>query len=147
MRRPSRAPTLRGFRALPWPPAASNTTLAVVATDAELTKSECTRIAGAGHDGMARAISPIHTYTDGDVVFTLATGARPVPDGADATASSARPPTRFTQLTPIIAAAADVVTRAIVHAVLAATLRRDDDAATPTSCRRPCVDSRESEDS
>ena len=44
-----------------------------------LTKAECTRLAGAGHDGMARAISPIHTYTDGDVVFTLATGVHECP--------------------------------------------------------------------
>ena len=92
----------------------------MVATDAELTKPECTRVAGAGHDGMARAISPIHTYTDGDVVFTLATGALPVP--AAPTDGFIRPAVaRFTQLAPIIAAAADVVARAVVHAVLAAT--------------------------
>jgi putative pantetheine hydrolase len=69
---------------------------------------------------MARAISPIHTYTDGDVVFTLATGDRPVPpapsDGFIRPAVA-----RFTQLAPIIAASADVVARAIVHATLAAT--------------------------
>ena len=51
-----------------------NTTLAVIATDAALAKHECTRLAGSGHDGMARAIDPIHTYVDGDVVFALATG-------------------------------------------------------------------------
>lgn len=119
LRRPSRT-DVRAFRALPWPPSASNTTLAVVATDADLTKPECGRVAGAGHDGMARAISPIHTYTDGDVVFTLATGDRPVPpapsDGFIRPAVA-----RFTQLAPIIAAAADAVARAVVHATLAAT--------------------------
>ena len=119
LRRPSRA-DLRSFRALPWPPSASNTTLAVVATDADLTKPECGRVAGAGHDGMARAISPIHTYTDGDVVFTLATGDRPVPPAPSD--GFIRPAvTRFTQLAPIISAAADVVARAVVHATLAAT--------------------------
>jgi putative pantetheine hydrolase len=119
LRKPSRA-DLAAFLALPWPPTASNTTLAVVATDAELTKPECGRVAGAGHDGMARGISPIHTYTDGDVVFTLATGALPVP--AAPTDGFIRPAVaRYTQLAPIIAAAADVVARAVVHAVLHAT--------------------------
>ena len=82
LRRPVAGATCAAFRALPWPPSASNTTLAVVATDADLTKPECGRVAGAGHDGMARAISPIHTYTDGDVVFTLATGRPPGAAGA-----------------------------------------------------------------
>jgi putative pantetheine hydrolase len=122
LRRPTRA-DVRAFRELPWPPRPdepSNTTLAVVATDADLTKAELTRVAGAGHDGMARAIDPIHTYTDGDVVFTLSTGASPVPDAP--TDGFIRPAVaRFTQLAPIIAAAADVVARAVVHATLRAT--------------------------
>ena len=50
-----------------------NTTLAVIATDAALTKHECTRMAVSGQDGLARAIDPVHQYVDGDVVFTLAT--------------------------------------------------------------------------
>ena len=122
LRRPSRA-DLRAFRELPWPPRGpepSNTTLAVVATDADLTKAELTRVAGAGHDGMARAIDPIHTYTDGDVVFTLSTRARPVPEAPSD--GFIRPAVaRFTQLAPIIVAAADVVARAVVHATLRAT--------------------------
>ena len=109
---------------------ALNTTLAVVATDAALSKSELTRMAGCGHDGMARAIDPIHQYVDGDVVFALATGEREVPrarqpfeDPAGEQPSGAVRPwsPRPLDLTPIFAAAADVVTRAIVHAVLAAT--------------------------
>jgi putative pantetheine hydrolase len=122
LQRPSRA-DLQAFLALPWPPRPeqpSNTTLAVVATDADLTKAELTRVAGAGHDGMARAIDPIHTYTDGDVVFTLATGASPVPD-APAEGFIRPAVARFTQLSPIIAAAADAVARAVVHATLHAT--------------------------
>ena len=51
------------------------TTLAVVATDATLTKAQCAKVSGIGHDGMARAIRPVHTMFDGDTVFTLATGA------------------------------------------------------------------------
>ncbi len=52
-----------------------NTTIAVVATDAELTPAQCRRLAIMAADGMSRAIRPIHTPFDGDVVFTLATGA------------------------------------------------------------------------
>ncbi|MFH5925875.1 P1 family peptidase [Roseomonas xinghualingensis] len=50
------------------------TTLGVVATDAMLTKAQCQRLAGSAHDGLARTIDPIHTMSDGDTIFTLATG-------------------------------------------------------------------------
>jgi L-aminopeptidase/D-esterase-like protein len=82
------------------------TTLAVVATDATLDKAGCGRLAAMGHDGLARALAPVHTAVDGDTVFGLATGARPVADVAG--------------LMVLHAAAADVVSRAVVHAVLAA---------------------------
>ena len=101
-----------------------NTVLVVVATDARMEKHECTRMAGAAHDGMARAVSPVHQYVDGDVAFALATGAREVPDESNdgvIRPGSSRPG----QLGTIFAAAADVVTRAIVHATLAATSARD----------------------
>ena len=55
------------------------TTLAIVVTDLALTKAECTRLATVGHDGLARAIDPVHTMFDGDTVFGLATGTRGVP--------------------------------------------------------------------
>ncbi|GBL21918.1 uncharacterized aminopeptidase Mb1368, partial [Acidimicrobiaceae bacterium] len=45
----------------------------IIATDVRLAKHECARIAASGHDGMARSISPIHLYTDGDTVFALST--------------------------------------------------------------------------
>ncbi len=51
-----------------------NTTIAIVATDAPLTKAQCHRLAVAAHDGMARAIVPSHTPFDGDLVFTASTG-------------------------------------------------------------------------
>ncbi|MGE0564607.1 MAG: P1 family peptidase [Pseudolabrys sp.] len=57
-----------------------NTTLAVVATDAQLTKAQCQRLAVMAQDGMARAIFPVHTPLDGDVVFAAATGAKPLAD-------------------------------------------------------------------
>lgn len=62
----------------------ANTTIAIVATDAPLTKAQCQRVAVAAHDGMARAIVPSHTPYDGDLVFALSTGdaASPVDDAA-----------------------------------------------------------------
>ncbi|PVA09643.1 peptidase T4 [Pelagivirga sediminicola] len=53
-----------------------STTIAIVATDAALDQSQCTRMATAAHDGMARALLPSHTPMDGDLVFAASTGAR-----------------------------------------------------------------------
>lgn len=53
---------------------AENTTLAVVATNAMLTKAQAQRLAAAAHDGMARAIRPAHTMYDGDTAFALSIG-------------------------------------------------------------------------
>ena len=53
--------------------AGANTTLVVVATNAQLTKTEATKVAQMTHDGLARALAPAHTSFDGDIVFTLAT--------------------------------------------------------------------------
>jgi L-aminopeptidase/D-esterase-like protein len=53
----------------------SNTTIGVIATDARLTKTQAGRLALQGHDGLARAINPVHTLSDGDTLFALATGA------------------------------------------------------------------------
>ena len=54
-----------------------NTTIAIVATDATLTKAECQRVAVAAHDGIGRATVPAHMPQDGDLVFALSTDARP----------------------------------------------------------------------
>lgn len=56
------------------PPLGGNTTLVVVATDVSLTKAQCTRLATVAHDGLARAITPVHTSFDGDTVFAVSTG-------------------------------------------------------------------------
>lgn len=64
---------LRQGRALRQQPA-QNTTIAVVATNLQLSKEQACRLAGAAHDGMARAVRPVHGLTDGDTVFALATG-------------------------------------------------------------------------
>ncbi|MEZ5248633.1 MAG: pantoate--beta-alanine ligase [Ilumatobacteraceae bacterium] len=54
-----------------------NTTIGVVATSAGLTTGECSRLATTAHDGLARAVRPVHTMFDGDTVFAVATGAAP----------------------------------------------------------------------
>lgn len=59
------------------------TTIAIIATDVALSQAQCTRLAIAAHDGMARALVPSHTPFDGDLVFAAATGARPL-EGGDA---------------------------------------------------------------
>jgi L-aminopeptidase/D-esterase-like protein len=51
-----------------------NTTIAVIATDAKLSKAQCHRLAVMAQDGFARAIYPVHTPLDGDVIFSAATG-------------------------------------------------------------------------
>ncbi|PZQ49501.1 MAG: peptidase T4 [Rhodovulum sulfidophilum] len=58
--------------------ALTNTTIAIIATDAGLDKAGAQRLAVAAHDGFAKALHPAHTPFDGDLVFAAATGARPV---------------------------------------------------------------------
>lgn len=93
-----------------------NTTIGVVAVDAELTKAEARRLAMAGQDGLARAVRPAHSMFDGDTVFALATGSRRL---SDVTGTFAEP-ARAAELDRLCAAAADVFARAMVHALLAA---------------------------
>ena len=63
--------------------AGGNTTIAIVATDAALNQSQCTRVAIAAHDGMARALLPSHSPMDGDLVFAASTGTRPLDAASD----------------------------------------------------------------
>lgn len=87
--------------------AGTNTTLGVVATDAVLTKVQANRLAMVAHDGLARSINPVHTMSDGDTLFALATGRVPLTGDAPG-------------MTVLSAMAAEVVARATVRAVLAA---------------------------
>lgn len=87
--------------------AGQNTTIALVATDAVLTKAQAKRLALAAHDGFARALRPVHAPLDGDVVFAAATGLAGAPSDAFA-------------LTELCATAADVMARAIARGVHAA---------------------------
>ena len=99
-----------------------NTTLAVVATDAELTRAQAQKLAGTAHDGLARAVRPVHLMSDGDTVFAMSTGTRPLlPAGGPAPADPAfGTHLAAGALNEILAAGADVLTRAVLHAVLVA---------------------------
>jgi L-aminopeptidase/D-esterase-like protein len=81
------------------------TTLGVVATDAVLTKAQANKMAQMAHDGLARSINPVHTMSDGDTVFALATGT------SGKTAS----------MTLLGALGAEVMAAAVLRAVRAAT--------------------------
>lgn len=85
-----------------------NTTIAIVATDAALSKAQCRRLAVMAHDGMAHAIRPSHAALDGDLVF------------AASTAEAERVPS-IRDLTEIGAIAADCLARAIARGVYEAT--------------------------
>lgn len=82
-----------------------NTTLVVVGTDAVLTRPQAQRLAGSAHDGLARAVRPLHLMHDGDTAFALSTTQRGMAEG---------------EFNDVLAAGAEVVTRAVVKAVRAA---------------------------
>jgi L-aminopeptidase/D-esterase-like protein len=86
----------------------SSTTLAVVATDATLTKAQAKRLAVMAQDGLGRAIYPVHAPADGDIVFAAATGLQPLADPVF-------------DLTDIGATASNVLARAVARAIYEAT--------------------------
>jgi D-aminopeptidase len=85
-----------------------STTLVVVATDASLSKAQAKRLAVMAQSGLSRAIYPVHTPLDGDVVFAVSTGHTPLADS-------------LFGLTKLGAIAANVVARAIARGVFLAT--------------------------
>ena len=91
----------------PVPAPFEQSTIAVVATDAPLNVEQANHLASVAHDGLARAIRPVHTMFDGDTVFALATGDGPPPGPAETT--------RLAVL------AVEAIERATVSAVRAAT--------------------------
>ena len=99
--------TMAAFRRgeLPAPQTGQATTIGVIATDARLDKAGANKLAQMAHDGLARAINPVHTQADGDTLFALATG------GSGRSAS----------LTLLGALAAEVTMLAVLCAVRAAT--------------------------
>lgn len=88
--------------------AGQNTTIAIIATDAALTKAQAKRLALAAHDGLARSLRPVHAPLDGDVVFAAATARKGAP--ADAFA-----------LAELCTLAADVLARAVARGIFEAT--------------------------
>ena len=88
-----------------------STTIGVLLTDATLTKAQAGKMAALGHDGMARAIVPVHSMFDGDTVFGLASGRRPL--GED-------PRHALTQFNLLLAAAAETFADACMDAVYSA---------------------------
>lgn len=90
-----------------------NTTVAIVATDATLDKAQLKRLAVSAQDGMARAIVPSHTPFDGDLVFSLSTGDRPLGEPVP-------------ELMALGHAAAVCLSRAIARGVFLATARPGD---------------------
>jgi L-aminopeptidase/D-esterase-like protein len=91
-----------------------NTVIGAVLTDASLTKVQANKLAAVAHDGLARAVRPVHSMTDGDTIFSLASGRRS--HNPDDTA----PLRDFNNL---LAAAADVFNDACLDGLLAATNR------------------------
>jgi L-aminopeptidase/D-esterase-like protein len=96
-----------GTKMTPSGPTPLNTTIGVVATDADVNKPQAQRLATTAHDGLARAVRPSHLPMDGDTFFALA------PSGTRAGAGTA-------DLALLCAAAASCAERAVVQAVLAA---------------------------
>lgn len=105
-----------------------NTTIACIVTDAQLSDAQATRLAASAHAGIARAIRPSHTLFDGDTVFALAIGARPLEAGDEA----------GLDLALLNIAAADALSAAIVDAVLSAGAYVDDAGQ---ACQPPRHDS------
>ncbi|MBS1213961.1 MAG: peptidase DmpA [Proteobacteria bacterium] len=103
---------------LPAPPGdgpARSTTIGVVATDAALTKVQALKVVQMAHDGLARSIRPAHTMFDGDTLFCMATGRRPLPESPGLFIGA-----QAQSINEIGHAAADCTARAIIHAVLQA---------------------------
>lgn len=85
----------------------TNTVIGVIATDAALSRPQLQRLAVAGHDGLARCISPVHTQLDGDTLFALST--------KQAAACKQAP-----DMITLSAMAAEAVSRAVLRAIRAA---------------------------
>ncbi|MCX7028184.1 MAG: P1 family peptidase [Spirochaetes bacterium] len=91
-----------------------NTTIVCIATNVKLTKAQAQKIAEMAHDGMARAIRPSHTMFDGDTIFVLGTGLLDLATLKQQAVWG----NEAANVSKLGAAAADVLSRAIVHAML-----------------------------
>lgn len=119
LRRPDRDDRAALAAATDPPPAALNTTIGVIATDASIDRAETGRLAQSAHDGLARAIRPAHSLLDGDVVFGVAVGGVAMPLDRSGLVRAAD--SRVHALHALFSLAADVFAAACVDAVLTAT--------------------------
>ena len=97
-------------------PTPLNTTIGVVATSATLTKAECRKMAAVAHDGLARAIRPVHSMFDGDTIFCLSTAHHVI--AADSAPGLRRIGTHPAVINTLLAAAADCFALACTRAVI-----------------------------
>ena len=118
LRRPPTAQRQALVEATRIPPTPLNTTIGVVATSAALTKPECRKMAAVAHDGLARAVRPVHSLFDGDTIFCLATAQHTI--DADEQPGLRRPNTRPGVVNTLLAAAADCFALACTRAVIEA---------------------------
>ncbi len=116
LRRPRLSERRAVADAMRSPATSLNTTIGVVATSASLTKPECKKMAEVAHDGLARAIRPVHSMFDGDTIFCLSTGQHVL--AANAIAGLRRPDTRPGALNAVLSAAADCFALACTRAIL-----------------------------
>ncbi len=127
-----------------------NTVIGVIATSADLTVAEATKLAAVGHDGLARAVRPAHSMYDGDTIFTLATGQHQLvtePDTAsrseagrsESGRSESSPMDRYGSATTrpgnlnaLLEAGAHCFAQACTDALLSAQSHRNEPAGPPT---------------
>jgi L-aminopeptidase/D-esterase-like protein len=119
LRRPSADERQALADATRTPPTPLNTTIGVVATSAALTKPECRKMAAVAHDGLARAIRPVHSMFDGDTIFCLSTAQHTIEAGS--APGLRRPDTRPGIVNALLAAAADCFALACTRAVIEST--------------------------
>ena len=130
LRRPAAAQrdTLRAHLTAAVPPL--NTTIGVVVTTAALSKAECNKLASVAHDGLARAVRPVHSMLDGDTIFGCATGRdvldELVPD--ELVLGSTLQRSRIVWLNALLEASADCFATACTNAVVMAHATGSDPA-------------------
>jgi L-aminopeptidase/D-esterase-like protein len=129
LRRPSAADraALAAHMAAATPPL--NTTIGVVVTSAALSKAECQRFASVAHDGLARAVRPVHSMLDGDTIFGLATGSDDLGSLANTAADGEAPRRpRVAWVNAVLEAGAECFAAACTNAVVSAHATGSDPA-------------------
>lgn len=128
LRRPSAADRARLRAHLDAAAPPLNTTIGVVATTARLSKAEAGKVAAVAHDGLARAVRPVHSLLDGDTIFAVATGRDDL--GSFAPSDDGGPPrrARVGWLNAVLDAAARCFAAACTDAVVLAEARGSDPA-------------------